>query len=95
MNNDIVVEMKTDKANEEAGLLNKRPSTEQVRPIDTGIKGLQVKDRHRAKYQLTKRDSLCMTYSAPVSYEKDLISSRVYDVLLASAFMNVTHDATD
>uniref|UniRef100_A0A3P8WA63 Basal cell adhesion molecule (Lutheran blood group) n=1 Tax=Cynoglossus semilaevis TaxID=244447 RepID=A0A3P8WA63_CYNSE len=28
-NNDIVVEMKTDKANEEAGLLNKRPSTEQ------------------------------------------------------------------
>ncbi|KAM3613577.1 uncharacterized protein V6R79_001759 [Siganus canaliculatus] len=27
--NDIVVEMKTDKANEEAGLLNKRPSTEQ------------------------------------------------------------------
>lgn len=33
VNNDIVVEMKTDKANEEAGLLNKRPSTEQVRPI--------------------------------------------------------------
>lgn len=31
MNNDIVVEMKTEKANEEAGLLNKRPSTEQVR----------------------------------------------------------------
>ncbi|TMS10695.1 Cell surface glycoprotein MUC18 [Larimichthys crocea] len=29
MNSDIVVEMKTDKANEEAGLLNKRPSTEQ------------------------------------------------------------------
>ncbi|XP_028436904.1 basal cell adhesion molecule isoform X1 [Perca flavescens] len=29
VNNDIVVEMKTDKANEEAGLLNKRPSTEQ------------------------------------------------------------------
>lgn len=33
VNNDIVVEMKTDKANEEAGLLNKRPSTEQVRPL--------------------------------------------------------------
>lgn len=32
-NNDIVVEMKTDKANEEAGLLNKRPSTEQVRDV--------------------------------------------------------------
>lgn len=31
MNNDIVVEMKTEKANEEAGLLNKRPSVEQVR----------------------------------------------------------------
>lgn len=30
VNNDIVVEMKTEKANEEAGLLNKRPSTEQV-----------------------------------------------------------------
>lgn len=30
VNNDIVVEMKTDKANEEAGLLNKRPPTEQV-----------------------------------------------------------------
>ncbi|KAM7383190.1 hypothetical protein PAMP_002862 [Pampus punctatissimus] len=29
VNSDIVVEMKTDKANEEAGLLNKRPSTEQ------------------------------------------------------------------
>lgn len=29
VNNDIVVEMKTDKANEEAGLLNKRPPTEQ------------------------------------------------------------------
>ncbi|XP_019948872.1 basal cell adhesion molecule isoform X1 [Paralichthys olivaceus] len=29
VNNDIVVEMKTDKANEEAGLLNKRPSAEQ------------------------------------------------------------------
>ncbi|XP_044064680.1 basal cell adhesion molecule isoform X2 [Siniperca chuatsi] len=29
VNNDIVVEMKTDKANEEAGLLTKRPSTEQ------------------------------------------------------------------
>uniref|UniRef100_UPI0037E9C594 basal cell adhesion molecule isoform X3 n=1 Tax=Semicossyphus pulcher TaxID=241346 RepID=UPI0037E9C594 len=29
VNNDIVVEMKTDKANEEAGLLNKRPSTGQ------------------------------------------------------------------
>nr|XP_020445862.1 basal cell adhesion molecule-like isoform X2 [Monopterus albus] len=29
VNNDIVVEMKTDKANEEDGLLNKRPSTEQ------------------------------------------------------------------
>ncbi|XP_028281743.1 basal cell adhesion molecule isoform X2 [Parambassis ranga] len=29
VNNDIVVEMKTDKANEEAGLLNKKPSTEQ------------------------------------------------------------------
>ncbi|CAB1450145.1 unnamed protein product [Pleuronectes platessa] len=29
VNNDIVVEMKTDKANEEAGLLNKRPSPEQ------------------------------------------------------------------
>ncbi|XP_053183252.1 basal cell adhesion molecule [Scomber japonicus] len=29
VNNDIVVEMKADKANEEAGLLNKRPSTEQ------------------------------------------------------------------
>lgn len=29
VNNDIVVEMKTEKANEEAGLLNKRPSTEQ------------------------------------------------------------------
>ncbi|XP_071325114.1 basal cell adhesion molecule isoform X2 [Trachinotus anak] len=29
VNNDIVVEMKTDKANEEAGLLHKRPSTEQ------------------------------------------------------------------
>ncbi|KAK5861896.1 hypothetical protein PBY51_017334 [Eleginops maclovinus] len=28
VNNDIVVEMKTDKANEEAGLLNKRPSTD-------------------------------------------------------------------
>ncbi|TDH11539.1 hypothetical protein EPR50_G00062010 [Perca flavescens] len=44
VNNDIVVEMKTDKANEEAGLLNKRPSTEQVRPMDTGIKGLTVMD---------------------------------------------------
>ena len=31
MNNDIVVEMKTEKANEEAGLLNKRPSADQVR----------------------------------------------------------------
>lgn len=30
VNNDIVVEMKTDKPNEEAGLLNKRPSTDQV-----------------------------------------------------------------
>ncbi|XP_049587520.1 basal cell adhesion molecule isoform X1 [Syngnathus scovelli] len=29
VNNDIVVEMKTDKANEEAGLLNKRPPAEQ------------------------------------------------------------------
>lgn len=29
VNNDIVVEMKTDKANEEAGLLNKRPTPEQ------------------------------------------------------------------
>ncbi|KAM4600452.1 basal cell adhesion molecule [Polymixia lowei] len=29
VNNDIVVEMKTEKANEEAGLLNKRPATEQ------------------------------------------------------------------
>ncbi|XP_061919929.1 basal cell adhesion molecule isoform X1 [Entelurus aequoreus] len=29
VNNDIVVEMKTDKANEEAGLLNKRPPSEQ------------------------------------------------------------------
>ncbi|XP_047454238.1 basal cell adhesion molecule isoform X2 [Mugil cephalus] len=29
VNNDIVVEMKTDKANEEAGLLHKKPSTEQ------------------------------------------------------------------
>ncbi|XP_036393819.1 basal cell adhesion molecule isoform X2 [Megalops cyprinoides] len=29
VNNDIVVEMKSDKANEEAGLLNKRPATEQ------------------------------------------------------------------
>ncbi|XP_045900317.1 basal cell adhesion molecule isoform X1 [Micropterus dolomieu] len=29
VNNDIVVEMKTDKANEEAGLLNKRPTTDQ------------------------------------------------------------------
>ncbi|XP_028327090.1 basal cell adhesion molecule isoform X2 [Gouania willdenowi] len=29
VNNDIVVEMKTDKANEEAGLLNKKPSTNQ------------------------------------------------------------------
>uniref|UniRef100_A0A8D2ZZK5 Basal cell adhesion molecule (Lutheran blood group) n=1 Tax=Scophthalmus maximus TaxID=52904 RepID=A0A8D2ZZK5_SCOMX len=29
VNNGIVVEMKTDKANEEAGLLNKRPTTEQ------------------------------------------------------------------
>ncbi|XP_051921060.1 basal cell adhesion molecule-like isoform X2 [Hippocampus zosterae] len=29
VNNDIVVEMKTDKANEEAGLLHKRPPTEQ------------------------------------------------------------------
>ncbi|XP_070691656.1 basal cell adhesion molecule [Pempheris klunzingeri] len=29
VNNDIVVEMKTDKLNEEAGLLNKRPPTEQ------------------------------------------------------------------
>ncbi|KAK7887287.1 hypothetical protein WMY93_026908 [Mugilogobius chulae] len=29
INNDIVVEMKTDKANEESGLLKKRPSTEQ------------------------------------------------------------------
>lgn len=37
MNSDIVVEMKTDKANEEAGLLNKRPSTEQVRTMDAGI----------------------------------------------------------
>ena len=36
VNNDIVVEMKTDKANEEAGLLNKRPSTEQVRPVERG-----------------------------------------------------------
>lgn len=34
MNNDIVVEMKTEKSNEEAGLLNKRPSTEQVRQSD-------------------------------------------------------------
>lgn len=31
VNNDIVVEMKTDKANEEAGLLNKRPPAGQVR----------------------------------------------------------------
>lgn len=44
VNNDIVVEMKTDKANEEAGLLNKRPSTEQVRPVDTGVRGLRVVD---------------------------------------------------
>lgn len=29
VNNDIVVEMKTEKANEESGLLNKRPSTAQ------------------------------------------------------------------
>lgn len=34
MNNDIVVEMKTEKSNEEAGLLNKRPSTEQVGQSD-------------------------------------------------------------
>ncbi|KAG7216899.1 hypothetical protein INR49_001553, partial [Caranx melampygus] len=34
VNNDIVVEMKTDKANEEAGLLNKRPSTEQLQAPD-------------------------------------------------------------
>ncbi|CAL8289974.1 unnamed protein product [Merluccius merluccius] len=33
-NNDIVVEMKTEKANEEDGLLNKRPATEQVRQSD-------------------------------------------------------------
>lgn len=31
VNNDIVVEMKTDKANEEDGLLNKRPPAGQVR----------------------------------------------------------------
>lgn len=37
MNNDIVVEMKTEKANEEAGLLNKRPSTEQVRLSTKGV----------------------------------------------------------
>lgn len=41
---DIVVEMKTDKSNEEAGLLNKRPPTEQVRIMDTGIKRLRVMD---------------------------------------------------
>lgn len=44
MNNDIVVEMKTDKANEEAGLLNKRPSTEQVRAVDAALEGLKVVD---------------------------------------------------
>ena len=31
VNNDIVVEMKTEKSNEQAGLLNKGPATEQVR----------------------------------------------------------------
>ncbi|KAF7652182.1 hypothetical protein LDENG_00100120 [Lucifuga dentata] len=35
VNNDIVVEMKTEKVNEEVGLLNKKPATEQVRPMDT------------------------------------------------------------
>lgn len=44
VNNDIVVEMKTDKTNEEAGLLNKRPSPEKVRPVDTGVGGLRVVD---------------------------------------------------
>lgn len=44
MNNDIVVEMKTDKANEEAGLLNKRPPTEQVRLMDAGSEAFRVKD---------------------------------------------------
>lgn len=37
VNNDIVVEMKTDKANEEAGLLNKQPPADQVRPLDSGV----------------------------------------------------------
>lgn len=37
VNKEVVVEMKADKANEEAGLLNKRPSTQQVRP--TGLRG--------------------------------------------------------
>ncbi|KAM3873294.1 basal cell adhesion molecule [Diretmus argenteus] len=35
VNNDIVVEMKTEKANEEAGLLNKRPGTEQSSYIES------------------------------------------------------------
>lgn len=93
MNNDIVVEMKTDKANEEAGLLNKRPSTEQVR--GEGLKvidlGLIVREQNNSKLM---RLSLSLTYTAPVFFVRDLISSVVQDVSLTSALVNVTHDAT-
>lgn len=33
-NSSVVVELKTDKLNEEDGLLNKKNATEQVRPIE-------------------------------------------------------------
>lgn len=62
MNNDIVVEMKTDKANEEAGLLNKRPSTDQVRPLDSGV--------YKAWTKLSRINSLrpfFFTLNAPAS----------------------------
>lgn len=62
MNNDIVVEMKTDKANEEAGLLNKRPSTEQVRNWMQTLRKLML-------LSLKERMFLSLTNCAPISHE--------------------------
>lgn len=60
VNNDIVVEMKTDKANEEAGLLNKRPSTEQVRNWTQTLRKLMLLS--------LKELFLSLTHHVPISH---------------------------
>ena len=62
VNNDIVVEMKTDKANEEAGLLNKRPSTEQVRNWMQTLRKLML-------LSLNERMFSSLTNRVPISHE--------------------------